>query len=134
MVAKDEFDDKGLRIILNYGHTVGHAIEAASSYSGRYDHGEAVAVGMVTAAEIARKLRMVTDEGLQRIVSLVGNCGLPLRVKGLSFAKIYRALAHDKKFARGKNRFVLPAGIGRAKVIEDIPERLIKEAIIRHVA
>ncbi len=133
VVAKDEFDDKGLRVILNYGHTAGHAIEAASSYSGKYDHGESVAIGMAIAADIALKLKMITQKNAQRITSLIKRCGLPVQAKGLNSSRIYNSLLHDKKFIRGKNRFVLPVGIGRARVTEGIPAAIIKKAIARHL-
>ena len=134
VVEKDEFDDRGLRAILNYGHTAGHAIEAASLYSGKYDHGESVAIGMAIAADIALKLKMLTKKDAQRITSLIKKCGLPVRAKGLNPLKIYNALAHDKKFIRRKNRFVLPAGIGKVKLVEGVPERVIKRAILNHLA
>lgn len=134
IVAKDEFDDKGLRAILNYGHTAGHAIEAASSYSGKYDHGESVAIGMMIAADIAFKLKMLTQKDTERIRSLIKRCGLPIEAKGLSASKIYASLLHDKKFIRGKNRFVLPVGIGRVRLTEDIPAAIIKKAIANHLA
>jgi len=133
LVAKDEFDDSGIRAILNYGHTAGHAIEAASSYSGRYDHGEAVAVGMAVAAEIALRLKMISPSDALRIRALIKRCGLPLRAKKLRFSKIYGALLHDKKFIRGKNRFILPAGIGKAEIAEAVPERVVREAIANHL-
>ena len=133
VVRKDEFDKKGLRVILNYGHTAGHAIEAASAYSGKYDHGQSVAIGMAIAADIALKLKLITQEKVRRITSLIERCGLPVNIRGLSFLKIYEALGHDKKFIRGKNRFVLPLSIGRVKVVENIPEQIIKEVIKRRL-
>jgi 3-dehydroquinate synthase len=133
VVAKDEFDNKGLRAILNYGHTAGHAVEAASAYSGRYDHGESVAVGMAISAEMAVRLKMLRRKDGLRIVSMIKRCGLPVRVKGLNFSKLYDSLGHDKKFIRGKNRFVLPVGIGRVKIVEDVPKRVIKEVITQHL-
>ena len=133
VVEKDEFDNKGLRTILNYGHTVGHAIEAASSYSGKYGHGESVAIGMAIAADIAFSLKMITREDSLRITSLIEKCGLPIQAKNLSLSKIYTALLRDKKFIRGKNRFVLPAGIGRVRVAEGIPEAIIKRYIAAHL-
>jgi len=134
LVSKDEFDDRGLRVILNYGHTVGHAIEAAASYSGRYDHGEAVAIGMAAATDIALKLKMIRRNDAERIKALIKRCGLPLAAKGLSLQKIYSSLIHDKKFIGGHNRFVLPVGIGKARIAEKIPERIIKETIADHLA
>ncbi len=129
IVSADEFDNKGLRVILNYGHTAGHAIEAASEYSGLYDHGESVAIGMAIAADIAVSLKLLSSRDADRIISLIIKCGLPARAKGLSAGKIYAALGHDKKFIRGKNRFVLPAGIGNVKIVEGVPEKIIKKAI-----
>ena len=132
-MEKDEFDNKGLRAILNYGHTAGHAIEAASSYSGKYDHGESVAIGMAIAADVAFKLKILSGKDLQRIISLIEICGLPVKAGGLNPSKIYNALTHDKKFIRGKNRFVLPTGIGKVRVVEDVPEAIIKKAISDHL-
>ncbi len=133
IVAKDEFDKKDLRAILNYGHTAGHAIEAAAGYSGRYDHGESVAVGMAIAADISLKLKLISPTDADRIISLIKKCGLPLGTKRISLSKIYSSLLHDKKFIRGQNRFVLPEGIGRVRIVESVPERIIKEAIARHI-
>lgn len=133
VVAKDEFDNKGPRAILNYGHTVGHAIEAASSYSGRYGHGESVAIGMAVAADIANRLKLIGAKDASSIKGLIERCGLPVRAKRLSFAKICASLAHDKKFIRGKNRFVLPVAIGRVRVVEGVPEHIVKEEIKKHL-
>lgn len=129
VVSKDEFDNKGLRIILNYGHTAGHAIEAASSYSGAYDHGESVAIGMVIAADIAVDLKLLSRNDAERIISLIRKCGLPTRAEGLALQKICNALCHDKKFTTGKNRFVLPVGIGRVKIVEGVPAKIVNKNI-----
>ncbi len=133
VVEKDEFDRKGLRAILNYGHTVGHAVEAASSYSGAYDHGQAVSIGMVVAARIAEKLKLLSARDALRIESLIERCGLPTRIKGLKFSVIHDALTHDKKFVNGRARMVLPIGIGRVKVVDNVPERIIKEVLKLHI-
>jgi 3-dehydroquinate synthase len=129
LVGEDELDSKGKRIILNYGHTIGHAIEAASSYSNKYNHGEAIAIGMCVAADIACKLNLLKRADAERIECLIKKCGLPTKAKGLKFHKIYEAHLHDKKFVRNKNRFVLPYAPGRAGVVEAIPGRLIAEAV-----
>ena len=133
IVAKDEFDNKGRRAILNYGHTAGHAIEAASSYSGRYDHGESVAVGMAIAADISLKLKLISPADADRITSLIKKCGLGLQIKKVALSKIYNSLLHDKKFIRGRNRFVLPEGIGRVRIVENVPESVIKKSIAKHL-
>lgn len=130
IVEKDEFDNKGKRVILNYGHTIGHAIEAASAYSKRYNHGDAVAIGMVAAADIALRLKLIRARDALRIEALIKKAGLPTAIKGLGFSDIYEAQLHDKKFIRGKNRFVLPVKIGRVKVVEGISESIVK-AVLR---
>jgi len=134
LVEADELDRKGKRIILNYGHTIGHAIEAASSYSNRYNHGEAIAIGMCIAADIALKLNLLKRDDAKRIERLIKHCGLPVKIKGLKFNKIYEAHLHDKKFMKTRNRFVLPFSPGRVGVVESIPESVISEAIKRRLS
>jgi len=131
VVAKDEFDKKGIRAKLNYGHTIGHGIEAASSYSGSYNHGEAVAIGMVAAARMALKMGMIKPEDMKRIKSVIETAGLPKKAEGVSFSKIYQSSLHDKKFIHGKNRFVLPVGIGKVKVVGPVADYIIKEVIAK---
>ena len=133
VVSKDEFDNKGVRAILNFGHTIGHAIEAASGYSARYNHGEAIAIGMVIASDISCKLGMMKTFELARIEGLVRRLGLPTDIKGLKFSSIYESHLHDKKFLRGRNRLILPLGIGRVKVVEDVPDNVIREAVKDHL-
>lgn len=129
IVAEDEFDRTGKRAILNYGHTIGHAIEAASCYSNKYNHGEAIAVGMVIAAHISSKLGFLKDNDRARIESLVRSCGLPAVIKGIKLSSIYNAHLHDKKFIHGKNRFVLPTGIGSVRIVEGVPDQVIISSI-----
>ena len=133
VVEKDELDKKGIRAILNYGHTLGHAIEAASGYSGRYNHGEAVAIGMVLAAEISSRLGMMRRAEAERIAALIRGLGLPTDIKGLEFSRIYEAHLHDKKFVRKVNRFVLPVRIGKAKVVEGVTRSVIKSVLKKHL-
>jgi 3-dehydroquinate synthase len=129
LVGEDELDRKGKRIVLNYGHTIGHAIEAAGSYSNKYNHGEAIAIGMCVAADIASKLNLLKKGDAEKIECLIKRCGLPTKAKGLKLKKIYEAHLHDKKFAKNKNRFVLPSALGKVHVVEAVPERLISEAV-----
>jgi len=134
VVEKDERDVKDIRIALNFGHTLGHAIEAASGYSGAYNHGESVALGMLLACEMAMRLDMLKDGDFQRIKALIRKAGLPGRIEGgISVQKIMEAHEYDKKFSAGVNRFVLPTGIGAVEVIEDIPELLIKTVLKEYV-
>lgn len=133
VIEKDEFDKKGIRIILNYGHTLGHAIEAASSYSGRYSHGEAIAIGMVAAAKISVKMGIGKRDMLSRIERLVTCCGLPTSVKDVRYSDIYKAHLHDKKFTNTKNRFVVPVKIGEIKTLEGVSDGIVRE-IVRGLA
>jgi 3-dehydroquinate synthase len=128
VVSKDERETKGLRMILNFGHTLGHAVENAGQYN-QYHHGEAVALGMRMAAFISCRRGMLPLEDHQRINALLSKIGLPELVKGVSHAKILNAMRHDKKFIAGKNRFVLARRIGKVSVMTGIPLPQIQEAI-----
>lgn len=127
IVGQDEFDTRGIRARLNYGHTIGHAVESASEFAFR--HGEAVAFGMACANDIAVKMRLLNKGVSARIEKLLINIGLPVRIKRRSMADIMRYFWRDKKFAGGKNKFILPAGLGRTVIRENIPLRLITETI-----
>ena len=129
VVEKDEYDCKDVRIILNFGHTLGHAVEAASGYSNRYNHGESVAIGMLLAGEVAVRLEMMKKDSLEKIKSLIFRAGLPVKVKGLAIGQIMEAYGYDKKFIAGTNRFVLPKSIGAVEIVEDIPELLVKTVL-----
>jgi len=133
VVEDDEFDIKGLRAILNYGHTIGHAVEAASGYSKQYHHGEALAIGMVVASHIASTLGLIKLNDAQRLEKLIERVGLPTKIAGLKFNDIYEAHLHDKKFIRGRNRLVLPTRIGSVKLVQDVPDSLIRAAIKKNL-
>ena len=128
VVASDERETKGKRTILNFGHTVGHAIEAASQYS-RYGHGEAVALGMRVASRIACRMGLFNKNESLRIERLLSNIGLPTQIKGVKLASILKAVAHDKKFHSKENRFVLPIQIGKVEVVKNIPQEIIRGSI-----
>ncbi len=130
IVSRDEFEKKGLRTVLNFGHTLGHAIEAASGFKG-YNHGEAVGLGMLCACGISRALGLLKESDLARAESLIAKAGLPTRIRGLKPAAIIAAHYHDKKFTGSRNRFVLIRGIGKVTVKENIPLGVIREALKR---
>lgn len=134
VVEKDEYDCKDVRIALNFGHTLGHAIEAASEYSKLYNHGESISVGMLLSGEIAVMLEMLKEKDLKRIRSLIKNAGLPTGVKGVPLREILKSFKYDKKFTKGGNRFVLPRRIGAVEVVEDIPDLLIKTVLKKYVS
>ncbi len=129
IVEQDETDKKGKRVILNFGHTTGHALEAASGYKQNYAHGYAVALGMLVACEIAKQLKLVNDKTVERIERLIVKADLPTKISGLNLENILKAQAHDKKFSGGKKRFVLPVRIGKVVVKEGIPQQIIVNAI-----
>lgn len=132
VVQADVFDKKDIRIILNFGHTMGHAIEAASGYSG-YTHGEAVALGMLLAGDIACELGLFSQDQQARVAQLINSAKLPTQIAGVGNRDIMRCLKHDKKFKAGKNRFVLPVSIGNVTVVEDVPQPVIEKALKRYV-
>lgn len=127
VVAQDE-RERGVRALLNYGHTVGHAVESLAGY-GEYRHGEAVAIGMVCAARIARRLGRCGGEDTLRQLRLIEASGLPSTAPGLSADAIIGMLARDKKVSHGKVRFVLAGRIGEAFITTDVPEAVLREVL-----
>ncbi len=124
IVSGDE-RETGRRIILNFGHTLGHALEAAGGYR-RLLHGEAVSIGMVGAARVSAKLGICAPEVPTRLETLLRILGLPVSVPaGLSRARILRAQAVDKKRRRGHLRVVLTRKIGGVTVRDDVSPRMM---------
>jgi len=126
VVTKDE-RDTGLRMILNLGHTVGHAIEQATAYKVLL-HGEAVAWGMVAALYLALKRGTISRSQFERLERLIFLYG-PLPALKLRPAKVVAATSADKKNVGGVRRFVLPLGIGDAGVVEDVTPAELDEAV-----
>lgn len=115
IVSLDE-KEENLRAILNFGHTIGHAIEALTGYR-KYIHGEAVAIGMVYASMIALNLGYINKAHFERIVSLIEKAGLPTKYCNLPKEDIIELIKHDKKNREDKTKFVLPLGYGKADVL-----------------
>ena len=128
VVAQDEYDLTGARAILNYGHTLGHALEAATEYSALL-HGEGVAIGMAGAAHIAEKLELHPHDAVERQSSLLQRLGLPDTAPGVSAQAVRDALGLDKKRAAGKIAWIVPAGLGHVQVTKEVPGSLVEEAI-----
>ncbi|HVZ84930.1 MAG TPA: 3-dehydroquinate synthase [Terracidiphilus sp.] len=126
VVNRDE-RESGLRMILNLGHTVGHAIESATRYKVLL-HGEAVGWGMIAALSLARKRGNITGAQFQRLEDLIYRYG-PLPALKLRAAKLVAGTAADKKNAGGVRRFVLPIGIGDAGVVEDVTPAELETAV-----
>ncbi|MBM7622745.1 3-dehydroquinate synthase [Sporohalobacter salinus] len=127
VVAKDE-KEEGLRVILNYGHTIGHAVEALAGY-GEYRHGEAVAIGMVSAVKLAHKLEMVTENEVQKQIELISSLDLPITFNSLELDDIIAKTKQDKKVQDGRVRYILPNRIGEVEVVSGISEKLIIEVL-----
>jgi 3-dehydroquinate synthase len=126
VVAQDEFD-RGPREVLNYGHTVGHAVEIVTS--GRLVHGEAVSVGMTVEARVAVHLGLLESGAADRQEALLTGLGLPVIVPGGPVAPFMEAMRLDKKRRDGRIRCTLPEGIGRARLGVDVPDSLMEEVI-----
>lgn len=129
IIERDEREEKGIRTILNFGHTLGHAIESASSYRG-YNHGEAIGIGMLCASDISKRLGFIREGLFKRIENIIRIVGLPIKIKDVSISRIIEAHYRDKKFLSGGNRFVLIKGLGLPFTKKDIPLGLIK-AVLR---
>lgn len=129
VVQKDEFEEKGVREILNFGHTFGHAIETLTEYK-IYCHGEAVAIGMVMAGELAVKMGIFSQDEQHRIEKIIFDSGLPVSLKEkLPAEKMISSMLRDKKALAGKLRLVLPEKIGKVNVYSDVPVNLICEVL-----
>lgn len=129
IVAKDERDRTGERALLNFGHTIGHAIERASDYQG-ISHGEAVGLGIAAACEISMQEAGLSKKQRDAIVDLLGKFELPATLPAnFPRQKIFDALKFDKKFEQGKIRFVVTPKIGSAKLSRDVTIDNIRAAV-----
>jgi 3-dehydroquinate synthase len=128
VVGEDE-RESGARALLNFGHTFGHAIEAATGY-GAWLHGEAVAAGMVMAAELSALIGHLKKTEVGRVRALLQRAGLPVNGPALDPERLLELMALDKKAAKGKTRFVVLEAMGRAALRADIEERAVRQAIV----
>ena len=120
IVAEDEFETTGRRALLNFGHTIGHAIESVAGY-GTLSHGECVAIGMIAALNISVRLAGLQQDQAERVKAVIETCGLPTTIPAdLSTQKILTALSRDKKFDQGAIRFVLTKELGSAFVSDQV--------------
>jgi len=131
VVAKDE-RDRGPRAILNYGHTAGHALEAATGF--RVSHGRAVAFGMRVAADIAVAMDLCTERLVESQDALLEAFGLPDRAPHADPRRVLAAITLDKKARRGKVAWVMPRRIGHAEVGHAVPGALVRRVVTRALA
>ncbi|NER03101.1 MAG: 3-dehydroquinate synthase, partial [Okeania sp. SIO3C4] len=130
VVEKDE-KESGLRAILNYGHTIGHAVESLTGYT-MVTHGEAVAIGMVAASRLAVELGMWDEQSDRGQLALIEKAALPTRLpSGLDIEEILISLQTDKKVKAGKVRFVLPTGVGVVKITDRVSADVLRGVLAR---
>jgi 3-dehydroquinate synthase len=128
VVSQDE-KEGGIRAILNYGHTIGHAIESLTGYK-VFNHGEAVAIGMVAAGQLAAQAQLWTPAEATRQDTVISKAGLPTRLPtGIDIAAIVSALSLDKKVQSGQVRFVMPTKIGAAIVTDQITNQAVTKVL-----
>jgi len=127
VVEKDE-RELGLRGILNYGHTIGHAIETTSDF--KVPHGGAIAIGMLAAARISNRMGILDEGALARLKNIIEQADLPAELPGLKVAEIIPAIKHDKKVLRDKVRFALLRSIGEAFITDEVSPSLVEEVLV----
>ena len=127
VVAADE-RESGPRRILNFGHTAGHALEAVTKYR-RYRHGEAVAYGMLVAAELAVHVARSPTRDRKALADLIAALGPLPPIGDVTVDQMLDAMKHDKKMVAGKLHFVLPTAIGATAIVDDVTEKEMKRAL-----
>ena len=129
IVAEDEFETKGLRALLNFGHTIGHGIEAAAGY-GKLLHGEAISLGLLAACRLSVRKAGLAEAEAARVSSALEAFDLPARLdSSIETDAVFTAIMKDKKFAAGSVRFVLLRSLGDAYVSSDVTPEDIRTAI-----
>ena len=128
VVQADERELTGRRVVLNYGHTFCHAIEAVTGY-GHFLHGEAVAIGMLCASRLAELLGRVDQRVTRRQHDLLTALELPTEVPEVDRSQLITAMQRDKKTQYGRLRFVLPSRLGHVELVDDIPANLVTSAM-----
>lgn len=127
VVEKDEMDS-GLRNILNYGHTIGHAIESVSGFN--VGHGKAVAIGMMAAARISNQMGMLDENEVVRLKKVIEQAGLPTKMPDFKLEEIMQAMEHDKKIRQDKVRFVLLKSIGNVFTTDEVNLSLVEQVLV----
>lgn len=131
VVEQDE-TEQDVRAILNYGHTFGHAYEALTNYK-KFVHGEAVAIGMISAAAAAERLGMLSAGNLERINNIIRLYGLPENFGALAPEEIIASMGHDKKAVGGNIKYILPEDIGRVKIVSGIDNDVLTGILSQQV-
>lgn len=127
VVTEDEFEN-GVRAILNFGHTFGHAVETLTEYK-KFRHGEAVAMGMISACRLGEQVQDFPQAATERLINLVKAMGLPVKLPEFSAEEYLHVMRHDKKVKSGRMRLVVPVSIGEVVVRDDVDEMSVVRAI-----
>jgi len=128
IISKD-VQERGMRVILNYGHTIGHALEIATDYN-TFSHGEAVSIGMSCAARIARRLGMLDSASLTRQIALCRCAGLPISLPSfIDIDHLLLLMRKDKKASAGRLHLVLPEALGRVRLVADVDRQVIRDIL-----
>ncbi|MER2012395.1 MAG: 3-dehydroquinate synthase, partial [Psychrobacter alimentarius] len=130
IVAQDE-RESGVRALLNFGHTFGHVIETHQGY-GNWLHGEAVAAGMVQAAELSQKIGWLTTEEVARIKRLLTLANLPVTPPPIDVKTALNLMGHDKKVKHGQIRLILLKSLGKAVLTNDFDTNLLTDVLSQH--
>jgi 3-dehydroquinate synthase len=133
VVTCDEREETGHRAVLNFGHTIGHAIEARAGYGSDWQHGEAVAAGMAAESLLAERLGWIGAETTGRLVALLRRLGLPTAAPKLDPDALIDAMRRDKKNQKGKIRFVFPRRIGQVE-LTDAPTEADIRAVLNSIS
>ena len=128
VVSQDERETLGIRILLNYGHTIGHALESSTEY-GRFLHGEGVSVGMMGAARMAAEMGLMSAAIVDRQQRLLERFNLPISAPGVPVEDVLTAMSLDKKVQSGTNRWVMLEDVGRSVVRQDVPWDLVERTV-----
>ncbi|MFA7677026.1 MAG: 3-dehydroquinate synthase family protein, partial [Candidatus Omnitrophota bacterium] len=128
IVEEDEFENKGIRTVLNYGHTLAHALETVSKYK-KIPHGSAVSIGMAYATKLSCYLKKSAAEDESRINRVLELFGLPCSI-AFDASKVFKAFIYDKKFISGKIRMVILRRIGKVEVLNGISPQTIKKTLV----
>jgi len=132
IVAADE-RETGIRALLNYGHTFGHAIEAGQGF-GNWLHGEAVSAGMVLAAKLSQRMGLLAPHDVTRVIDILSRAGLPVAAPEFGIERYRALMGHDKKVEGGRIRFVLLKRLGDAFVADNVPADALNEVLGKQAA
>ena len=126
-MSEDEYEGN-IRRILNFGHTAGHAIEAATRYR-RFRHGEAIAYGMLVVADLAARRGLIKEADQNALAELIAELGPLPSIKDLSAQDLVEIMGRDKKVLKGRLHVVLPTRIGKTVIVDDITRKELKRSL-----